>query len=151
VSALSEWAAELTAAADRIQASLAIDICRPQAEKFIEIEQLVTPKRSGHLARTETIDTVIGGGLHAEAVGGPHCIYAVFRNDGGTISAKDEAARSGRTYPSGKPYRHSLAWPGGFAMHVTQAGAHYVQKAEGAAPGPLAEIAERVLAFYLDF
>jgi hypothetical protein len=134
---------------------LALDVCRAQADKFIDIEKIVTPHRSGALADSEHIDAVTGGGEHAMAVGGPHIKYAVFRNDGGTITAKDEAARSGRVHPgSGIPYRHSLAWDGGgFAMHVTQAGAHYVQKAEGEARSSsvLGDAAERVMAFYLDF
>jgi hypothetical protein len=149
VSALSEWAEKVTDVAARIEASLAVDVARAQGEKFIDIEQMVTPKRSGALARSEHLDAVTGGGTHAVAVGGPHIIYAQFRNDGGDINAhygevwKTVGGKS-------RMYRHSLYFDGIFAMHVHQAGAHYVQKAEGAAAGVLGGIAEQVVAFYLD-
>lgn len=146
MSALGDWAAKVADAAARIESDLATDVARAQGDKFIEIERLVTPKRSGALAASEHIDAVTGGGTHATAVGGPHKRYAVFRNDGGEINAKMRWI-----YHGNRRYRHTLFFDGTFALHVSQTGAHYVQKAEGAAAGPLAEVAEQVLAFFLDF
>jgi hypothetical protein len=146
VSAFGEEAARWDAIATRMETDLAITVCREQVEAFGTVEHILTPKRSGALADSEYADSISGGGTHAVGVYGPHKIYAAFRNDGGTISAKDEPARSGKVHEvSGIPYRHSLAWGGGFAMHVTQAGSHYVERSEAAARGSLAGIAEFVL------
>jgi hypothetical protein len=146
VGVFGEAAGRLAAAAARIQDGLAMDVCEAQALAFQQLERELTPKKTGALADSETIDSLSGGGSHAEATVAPHKIYAEFRNDGGTIHAKEGPARSGRLHqPSGIPYRHSLAWAGGFAMHVTQAGAHYVQRAQAAAPGICRQAAEAVM------
>jgi hypothetical protein len=150
MSALADWAARVQAVAARAEGELAITVVREQAREFVSIERAVTPKRSGKLAGSEWIDSIGGGGAFASAMVSPHIKYAEFRNDGGTITAADEPARSGRRHKSGKPYRHSLAWPGGFAMHVTQAGSHYVQRAEAAAPGRLTGVAEGVVADFFE-
>ena len=94
--------------------------CAEGSRDFLAVLRMVTPKRSGALMDSETVTGPTGSGAFAVAEVGPHIIYAEFRNEGGTISAKVEPARSGGKYPSGKPRRHSLHWPGGFAMHVTR-------------------------------
>lgn len=143
---MGEYAAKLRAVADALETRVALDVCEAQALVFQAVERSVTPVRSGRLRDSETIDSLSGGGTHAEATVAPHTVYAQFRNDGGTITAKDEPARSGRTHASGKPYRHSLAFAGGgFAMKATQKGAGYVEKAQSRAPGPMRQAAGSVV------
>jgi hypothetical protein len=135
---------------ERASESLAIDVCRAQAERFVDIEKLVAPKRTGKLAGSVRINGIGGGGAHASAIVSPHVIYASFRNEGGTISAKDGEVWKTVNGKS-RMYRHTLHFDGTFALRVTQGGAHYVQKAEAAARGPCEEAAEIVLAWILDF
>lgn len=155
MNALGAWAAKVAAAAERIEGGLAIAVVREQARDFLAIERAVTPKRTGRLADSERIDSISGGGSHARAVVSPHTIYAKFREDGGTISAKyGEVWKTPKNSKTGRArmYRHTLHWEGGgFPMHVTQAGSHYVERAQGAAAAPLAGAAEQVLATFLDF
>ena len=132
---LAGFAAAVRVAADRAEAELAMVACAEGSRDFLAVLRMVTPKRSGALMDSETVTGPTGSGAFAVAEVGPHIIYAEFRNEGGTISAKVEPARSGGKYPSGKPRRHSLHWPGGFAMHVTQAGSHYMERAEAAGRG----------------
>lgn len=145
MSALSAWAEKVAAAAARIEADLAIEVARAQSKDFLAIERAVTPKKTGRLAESEAVDGVSGGGTHAVGVVSPHIIYAEFRNDGGTISAHAGLGRMGL-----RP--HTLHWDGGgFPLHVTQKGAHYVQKAEAIGRGALTGTAEVVIAGFLDF
>ena len=137
MSALSDWAAKLSAAADRMEAELAVTVCREQAKDFIAIERIVTPKRSGALAGSEHVDSVTGGGAHAEAIAGPHIIYARFRNDGGTITRK-------------LPWPHVLGTGPWYGHQVTQKGSHYVERAEADAAGIMGGVAEGVLGEFLD-
>jgi hypothetical protein len=147
VSAFDELAAQWEEMAERFE-SLAMDVCRAQAERFVEIEAMVAPHRSGALARSVRIDSIGGGGSAASATVGPHKVYAEIQNDGGTIHA-----HGGEVWKTvngkSRMYRHSLHWAGGFAMHVTIKGKGYVQRAQGAAAGPLTQIAEQILAFTL--
>lgn len=150
MSAFGAEAERWAAVAGRMSTSLARDAAEEGAIAFLRIEHMVTPKVTGALADSEIIDSIAGGGAQAVATCSPHKKYAAFRNDGGTISAKDEPARSGKVHASGIPYRHSLAWAGGFAMHVTQAGAHYVQRAESLAPGAVRGAVGTVLDAFLE-
>ena len=140
MSALSAWAAKVAEAAARIESELAVAVVKTQARDFLAIERAVTPKRTGRLADSETIDALTGGGSHATAVVSPHVVYAHFRENGGTITRK-------------LPWPHVLGPYGGpyFGHSVTQAGSHYVERAQGMASGPLAAAAEMVLAEFLDF
>lgn len=142
---LAEAAAAARAMAERCEASLARDCAEQMARAALAALKSATPVKSGRLRDSETIDSVSGGGSAATAIIAPHAKYAKFRDEGGTISAKDEPARSGRKHLSGKPYRHSLAWPGGFAMHVTQAGSHYMERGEALGRGPAQVAAKAVL------
>jgi hypothetical protein len=140
VSALSEWAGKVAAAAARIDSELAITVAREQAKDFLAIERHVTPKRTGRLADSEAIDALTGGGTHAMAVVSPHTIYAHFRENGGTITRK-------------LPPPHVLGNPtvGFFGHSVSQAGSHYVERAQGLAAGPLLGAAEAAIAEFFDF
>lgn len=139
MSALSAWAGRLREAASRVESDLALTVAREQARDFLAIERAVTPKRTGRLADSETVDALTGGGSHAEAVVSPHTVYAHFRENGGTITRK-------------LPPPHVLGTPatGFFGHSVTQAGSHYVERAQGIAAGPLHAVAESVTAEFLD-
>jgi hypothetical protein len=142
VGGLAELAAKLKDLAERTETEFAAGCIREMAPAALAALKAATPKRSGKLAGSETIDSITGSGTTATAILAPHTDYAEFREYGGTIHAKDEPARSGRVHqPSGIPYRHSLAWAGGFAMHVTQAGSHYMERGEAAGRGPCASAA----------
>jgi hypothetical protein len=140
VSALGDWAAKVADAAARIESGLAIEVAREQARDFLAIERHVTPKRTGRLADSETIDALTGGGTRAVAVVSPHTVYAAFRENGGTITRH-------------LPPPHVLGNPavGFFGHSVTQAGSHYVERAQGLAAGPMAVAAEIAIARFLDF
>ena len=123
--------------AGRAKSGLALAACEEAAKDYLAILRVVTPKRTGALAESETIDSISGGGTHARAVVAPHKVYAAFREHGGTIHAKAGLGRKGM-----RP--HTLHWEGGgFPLHVTQAGAHYMEKARGAAAGPVALACQR--------
>jgi hypothetical protein len=149
--AIGEFAARLEAGAAKLKESGAIEVCEAQALTFLRIEHAVTPKRSGHLADSEYIDSISGGGSHAIATMGPHAKYAEIENDGGTISAEDRWVTG--INKNGKPYRvrHTLHWPGGgFPLHVKHKGSGYVQKAEGLAQAAMRQTAEQVIEAILD-
>src|SRR5271154_4321587 len=149
MSAFSDEAARWQAVADRMAGSLAIDVCRAQAGKFVEIERAVTPKRSGALAASEGIKGIGGGGAAASAVVSPDKVYAGIENYGGEISAKGGEVWKTVNGKS-RMYRHTLHWGDTFALHVHHTGKGYVQRAEGIAQGSLTTIAEGVLAEILD-
>lgn len=134
---LGEFADQVAAVASRMRETLARDVAQVQAETFLGIEKSVTPKRSGHLAGSETVDSVTGGGEHAVAYVSPHAVYARFRNEGGTITKHSPG---------------SLGTPavGFFGHSVTQRGAHYVEHAEGLAHAALTAVAESVADGYLE-
>jgi hypothetical protein len=142
VGVFDELAEKWEAAAGRMD-NLAIDVCRAQAERFVEIERAVTPKRSGALAASEGIDAIGGGGAGAHAVVSPHKVYAEIENYGGEIAAHGMSKTSPKRV-------HVLAWDGGFARRVHHIGKGYVQRAEGIAQGSLTAIAEGMLAEILD-
>lgn len=140
---LAEAAAAMRAVADRCEASLARDCAEAAAKDLVAVLRIVTPKRTGALAGSEIVNSVVGGGTHAVANYGPHKIYDKFRNDGGTISAHPGLGRKGM-----RP--HTLHWAGGgFPLHVTQAGAHYMEKGEAAGRGPAAQACRVVLDSFL--
>jgi hypothetical protein len=122
VSGFGEWADELAAVAARMEADLAITVVREQAADFIAVERMLTPKKTGALADSEHVDSISGGGAHAEATAGPHKIYAQIRNEGGTISKHGPGSL-------GNP---SVGW---FGHTVTQHGTHYVERSEAAVEG----------------
>lgn len=139
MSVFGEWAAKLSEAARALEDGLAETIVREQANDFLAVERIVTPKRTGRLAESEKIDAVTGGGAHAEAIVSPHTVYAEFRENGGTITRK-------------LPPPHVLGNPdvGFFGHSVTQRGSHYVERAEGAAAPMMTGIAERIVDAALD-
>jgi phage gpG-like protein len=114
---LSEWAGEVRGLADRAESELAPECAREAGTDFLTTLRVVTPKRTGHLMDSESLDAVTGGGPVATAVVGAHAVYAEFRNNGGTIT---------------KHTPGSLGTPavGFFGHSVTQRGAHYFEKAE---------------------
>ena len=120
----SEAAARFKAATDRAEASMARDCAAAGARAFLPIERSMTPVLSGRLRESEAVKAVTGGGTYAEAVVSPNIIYARFRNFGGTITAK-------RFPQLGNPT------VGFFGKSVTQAGSHYVERADAAARGPV--------------
>jgi hypothetical protein len=136
VSAISDWAGKVSAAAERIESSLAVTVVREQARDFLAIERAVTPKRTGRLAGSETIDAVTGGGTRAVAVVSPHTIYAQFREDGGIITKHGPGSL-------GNP---GVGW---FGHSVFQHGSHYVERAQAASSSAVAAAAEAVLAEFL--
>jgi hypothetical protein len=81
--------------------------------------RIVTPKLTGRLMDSEVVQSVSGDGSHAVALVGPDgsVIYDEFRDRGGTITAKN--------FPQlGNPE------VGFFGKSVTQAGSHYMKRAE---------------------
>lgn len=101
--------------------------------------QIVTPVLSGDLRDSEHIDAVFGDGEHATAIIAPHKIYAHFRDQGGTITAKGP-------WPLRNPATGQVfSRPGG---SVTQTGSHYMQRGEDAGRAPCREAAARVAAWY---
>ena len=141
MSGLAEFAAALRACADRCESSLALEAASEGVDKYLTVLRAVTPKRSGALAASEVVNSLSGGGTHAVATAGPHKIYAVFRNDGGSI---DAAARW--IYHGNRRYRHTLFFDGTFALHVTQAGSHYMERSEGPGRGAVASACAEVAA-----
>jgi hypothetical protein len=121
---LEGFAGEVRALAGRAEAGLAREACTEAARDYLAILRHVTPKRTGRLADSETIDSITGGGAVAVAVVAPHTVYAAFREHGGTITKHSPG---------------SLGTPavGFFGHSVTQAGSHYMERAEGLAAGPV--------------
>jgi len=139
---LAGFAGAVRALADRAEASLAKDCVEAAAPRALDQLRIVTPVQSGALRGSEHVDAIFGSGTFATAVLAPHKIYAKFRNDGGTITAKKLNARG--QYMLGTPA------VGFFGRSVTQAGAHYMEKGEAAGRGPVAEACAQVAAFYFD-
>jgi phage gpG-like protein len=129
---LAEGAAAWRDVAGRAEAGLARECCEAAARDYLAVLRAVTPKRTGKLMESETIDAVTGGGTHAMAVIGPHTVYARFRNYGGVISVKHaKVLTDGQTF---------------FGKSVRQSGSHYMEKAEAASAGPIAEACREVVA-----
>jgi Bacteriophage HK97-gp10, putative tail-component len=132
---LDEFAAAVDALADRAEADLATECAEASGRAFLAVMQAVTPKRSGHLAASETLDAVIGSGPTAVAVVGAHARYAEFRNKGGTISV-----RNAKVLTDGVAF---------FGKSVTQKGSHYLERAEAAAPAEIARVCQTTLERFL--
>lgn len=116
---IADYAAEWDELASRAEAELAITAVRAGAQDLLAVMRIVTPKRTGHLMESEVVQSVDGDGAHAVALVGPDgsVIYDKFRNDGGTITAKN--------FPQlGNP---EAGW---FGKQVTQEGSHYMERAE---------------------
>ncbi len=124
---LAELAAKLKDLAGRTESEFAGGCIREIAPAALAALKHATPKRSGRLAGSETIDSITGSGTTATAVLAPHTIYAEFREHGGTISVKHA-----RVLTDGESF---------FGKHVTQAGSHYMERGEAAGRGPCAEAA----------
>jgi hypothetical protein len=124
---LAGFAAELRAVADRAEAELAVEACRMGAREYLAVLQEVTPVLTGALRASEHVWRVTGGGESASAILGPNIIYDRFRNYGGTITRK-------------KPPPAVLGNPsvGFFGHSVTQAGSHYMERAQGPGAAALA-------------
>lgn len=123
---LEGFAAAIRGVAGRAETELASTACRAGAREFLTVLREVTPKRSGRLAGSETVTGPAGGGAFAFALVGPHVKYDRFRNDGGTVSKHSPG---------------SLGTPeaGWFGHSVTQAGAHYMEKAAAVAAPAVAQ------------
>jgi hypothetical protein len=113
---LDGFAAAIDTLADRAEARLAAECARVAANEFVAALHVTTPVESGKLRASERVWRVWGSGATAEAIAGPNIIYDRFRNDGGTISV-----RRARVLSNGFRF---------FGRHVTQHGAHYMEKAE---------------------
>lgn len=120
---LSGGAARYREIAARCEDSLALDCARAGAKEYLAALDVTTPVLTGALRASEHIDAVFGSGTHATAVVAPHIIYAAFRNNGGTIHVRNKKVLS-----NGSRF---------FGTHVTQAGAHYMEKAEGESEGTM--------------
>lgn len=133
---LGEFAAALRGLAERAEADLAPQCAEEAGRDFLAVLRAVTPKRTGHLMESESLDSVTGGGAVAEAVVGAHAVYAEFRNNGGTIT---------RHGPG------SLGTPavGFFGHSVTQRGSHYFERAEGLAVSQIQAACQGVLDRFL--
>ena len=132
MSIFAEAAQRLAEAAAALEDRVAMDVCEAQALVFQHIEREITPKKTGALADSETIEGLAGGGSRAEANVAPHKIYAQIRNDGGTISAKNHPVL-------GNP---AVGW---FGKMVVQHGTHYVERSRAAAQGPSRQAAQAVI------
>ena len=133
---LGEFAAELKGLAERADADLARTCAEEAGRDFLAILRMVTPKRSGHLAASESLDSVSGGGAVAVAIVGAHAKYAEFREHGGTITKHSPGSL-------GTP---AVGW---FGHSVTQKGSHYFEKAEGLAGPQIAEVCRATLSRFL--
>ena len=119
---LAAFAATVRGLADRAGTELA-PVCAEEAGRdFLAVLRAVTPKRSGHLADSESLDSVTGGGPVATAIVGAHAVYAEFRERGGTIHV-----RNAKVLTDGVSF---------FGKSVTQAGSHYKERSAG--PGQVA-------------
>jgi hypothetical protein len=121
---LAGFAGAVRGVADRAEASLANDCARTAAREFLGALQVTTPVLTGALRESEHVSGVTGGGAVATAIVGSDLIYAHFRNFGGTITKKSPG---------------SLGTPaaGFFGHSVTQAGSHYMERAQAEAIGPI--------------
>jgi hypothetical protein len=128
VTTLQELAGQLRAAADDASGSLAINTVRQMADIFLPILHACTPVLTGALRDSESVQSVSGDGVSATAIVAPDIIYADFRNDGGTIHVK-----RAQVLTNGTDF---------FGKQVTQAGSHYMEKADAAAQGPVQAAAQ---------
>jgi hypothetical protein len=133
---LAEFAAEVRALAGRAEAGLAGECARAAAKEMLAALEVTTPVRSGALRASERVFSITGGGPVAVAVVGSDLIYAKFRNDGGTIRVK-------RAKVLGTPA------VGFFGKQVTQAGSHYMERAEVEAAGLIQAMCAITLAEFL--
>ena len=133
---IGEFAGACREMAGRARAGLARDAAEEAARDLVAVLRTVTPKRSGALADSEIVNSVQGGGEVATANYGPHKIYDRFRNDGGTIHARNHPVL-------GNP---DVGW---FGKSVTQRGAHYMERGEAAGKGPAEAACRMVLDKYL--
>jgi hypothetical protein len=133
---LAGFAAEIRALAARAETGLARDCAGAAARELLAALEVTTPVRSGALRASERIWSVSGGGPVAVAIVGSDLVYAKFRNDGGTIHVK-------RAKVLGTPA------VGFFGKQVTQAGSHYMERAEGEAIGPIQAACTSIVADFL--
>ena len=122
---LEEFAAAVEALADRAEADLARECAEVAAREYLAALHVTTPVLTGALRESEQVFGVTGGGAVAIAEVGSDLVYARFRNDGGTITSKGP-------WPLRNPATGQV-----FGRSVTQAGAHYIEKAEAWAEGPI--------------
>jgi hypothetical protein len=137
---LSEAATAYREMAEHCEESLALDCAKAGSKEYLAGLDVTTPVLSGALRRSEHVDAVFGSGTHATAVVAPHIIYGRFRNDGGTITAKGPWPL--RNAATGQVFSR----PGG---SVTQAGSHYMERAEDEVRGTMPAAMQIILAEYL--
>jgi hypothetical protein len=133
---LAEFAAEIRVLAGRAEAELAAECARVAGKEMLAALEVTTPVRSGALRQSERVFSITGGGPVAVAVVGSDLIYAKFRNDGGTIHVR-------RAKVLGTPA------VGFFGKSVTQAGSHYMERAEAEAAGLIQAMCAITLAEFL--
>lgn len=139
---LDEFAAAAGTLADRAEEGLARDCAEEAARDYLTVLRAVTPKRTGHLMDSETVDSVTGSGAYAEAVIGAHAVYAAFREHGGTITR-----HLPRPHVLGNP---AVGFFGrGNPATVTQRGSRYFEKARAASGPAIEEACRSVLAEFL--
>jgi hypothetical protein len=132
----AEAASRAKAVADRAEAGLAKDCARAGANEFLAELHVTTPVESGALRASERVWRVFGGGSSAQAIVGPNIIYGRFRNDGGTITV-----RRAKVLTNGSQF---------FGRSVTQAGSHYMERAEEGAEGTMHAAMAAILSNYLE-
>lgn len=130
---LAEFAGAARDLAGRADAELAIECARAGAKEYLAALFVTTPVLSGALRETEKINAVTGSGAFAVADVGPDIIYDKFRNDGGTIHSKGPWPLRNRA--TGQVFGRS----------VTQAGSHYMERAEVEVEGTLQASMQTIL------
>jgi len=133
---LQEAASRARAVSDKAQGSLARDCARAGANEFLAELHVTTPVETGALRASERVWRVFGGGASAQAIVGPNIIYGAFRNFGGTIRV-----RRAKVLTDGTRF---------FGRQVTQAGSHYMERAEDAAEGTMRASMAAILSDYLE-
>ena len=134
---LAEAASRARAVADKAASGLARDCARAGANEFLAELHVTTPVETGALRASERVWRVFGGGATAQAIVGPNIVYGRFRNYGGTIRVR-------RAKVLGTPA------VGFFGRQVTQAGSHYMERAEDAAEGTMRAAMQAILSDYLE-
>ena len=132
----AEAASRARAVSDKAQASLARDCARAGANEFLAELHVTTPVETGALRASERVWRVFGGGAQAQAIVGPNIVYGAFRNYGGTIKV-----RRAKVLTDGSRF---------FGRQVTQAGSHYMERAEDAAEGTMRAAMGAILSDYLE-
>ncbi len=132
----AEAASRARAVTDKAQASLARDCARAGANEFLAELHVTTPVETGALRASERVWRVFGGGAQAQAIVGPNIVYGAFRNYGGTIRV-----RRAKVLTDGSRF---------FGRQVTQAGSHYMERAEDAAGGTMRAAMQAILSDYLE-